>query len=150
MTAKPEQNDSLAAMLIAKWEELAQKIASLAVEIPEEKFEYRPVEGARTFGGVLRHLAFWHQYVADSLNGSNVDESSNEVSSTDYATKPMILGVLDRSSGAAVAALRRHLSARNPKAVELAATFLEHTGEHYGQLAVYSRLMGITPPASRS
>jgi len=27
-------------------------------------------------------------------------------------------------------------------------TFVEHTAEHYGQLAVYGRLIGIVPPAS--
>ena len=27
--------------------------------------------------------------------------------------------------------------------------FLEHAGEHYGRLAVYARLVGVVPPASR-
>jgi hypothetical protein len=30
------------------------------------------------------------------------------------------------------------------------AAFLEHCGEHYGQLVVYSRLNGIVPPATRT
>jgi hypothetical protein len=29
-------------------------------------------------------------------------------------------------------------------------TFIEHAGEHYGQLVVYARLLGIVPPASRA
>jgi len=28
-------------------------------------------------------------------------------------------------------------------------SFIEHSGEHYGQLVVYARLNGIVPPASR-
>ena len=35
------------------------------------------------------------------------------------------------------------------KAAELVMTFVEHTSEHYGQLAVYARLNGIVPPVSR-
>jgi hypothetical protein len=32
---------------------------------------------------------------------------------------------------------------------EVPAEKLGHTSEHYGQLALYGRLMGIVPPASR-
>jgi hypothetical protein len=28
-------------------------------------------------------------------------------------------------------------------------SFIEHSGEHYGQLVMYARLNGIVPPASR-
>jgi uncharacterized damage-inducible protein DinB len=35
------------------------------------------------------------------------------------------------------------------KTIEMLATFIEHTTEHYGQLVVYARLNGIVPPASR-
>ena len=31
----------------------------------------------------------------------------------------------------------------------MAYGFIEHSGEHYGQLAVYYRLSGLVPPESR-
>jgi hypothetical protein len=39
---------------------------------------------------------------------------------------------------------------KESKITELVATFLEHTSEHYGQLAVYARMKAIVPPASRT
>ena len=150
MTAKSTQKETLSTMLIGQWENIGRKIATLAEEFPEEKFEYRPLESVRTFGEVLRHLAFWNQYVADSLSGNKVDDSSNEVPLVNYPTKARIVEVLERSSRDAVAALREHPSDLDLKTVELMMTFIEHTCEHYGQLVVYSRLMGITPAASRA
>ena len=49
-----------------------------------------------------------------------------------------------------MAALRAQPVSANGKTLELILTFLEHNSEHYGQLAVYARLMGIVPPASRA
>jgi len=150
VTAKSTQKETLSTMLIGRWENIARKITTLAEEFPEEKFEYRPLESVRTFGDVLRHLAFWNQYVADSLSGRKVDDSSNEVPLVNYPTKARIVEVLERNSREAVAALRKHPSDLDLKTVELMMTFIEHTCEHYGQLVVYSRLMGITLPASRA
>jgi hypothetical protein len=36
------------------------------------------------------------------------------------------------------------------KRLDLSTTFIEHTGEHYGHLAVYYRLNGLVPPESRA
>lgn len=150
MMAKPKQEDALSILLVAKWEEIANKLATLAGEFPEEKFESRPVDDVRTCGDVLRHVAFWNQYVADTLSGKKADDSSNELSRTRFATKARIVEALERSSHEAVVALKGRQSDVDPKTVELMVSFIEHTCEHYGQLAVYSRLMGIVPPASRA
>jgi len=32
---------------------------------------------------------------------------------------------------------------------DMAYGFIEHSGEHYGQLVVYYRLSGLVPPESR-
>ena len=84
------------------------------------------------------------------MSGKQVDDSSNEVPLVNYPTKARIVEVLEQYSREAVAALRKHPSDLDLKTVELMMTFIEHTCEHYGQLVVYSRLMGITPPASRA
>jgi uncharacterized damage-inducible protein DinB len=142
MTARPSQD-----LWITKWEEINRKIAKLAGEFPEEHLDHRPAEHLRTFGEVLRHLAFWNQYVADVLRGRKADDSANEVSLAEYPTRARMIEVLGESSEAVVAALKD--SEGDTKTIELLITFIEHSGEHYGQLAVYARLIGITPPASR-
>jgi uncharacterized damage-inducible protein DinB len=148
--ATSAQKETLVTVLIGRWEQMTRKIAALAAEFPEEKFEDRPAEGVRTFGDVLRHLAFWNQYVADSLNEKRADDSANEVSRVTYPTKARMVEVLKSSSAEAMAALRWQRPDLDPKTVELVVTFIEHTCEHYGQLVVYSRLAGVTPPATRA
>ncbi len=150
MTAKQKEEDTLLAPMVGKWEEVGRKVAELAGELPAEMYGYRPVESIRTISEVLRHVAFWNRYVAASLKGEPFDDALNEVPAAEYATKPAIVAVLEQSSQDVVAALRNRSTAIDPKTVELITAFVEHNGEHYGQLAVYCRLLGIVPAASRS
>jgi uncharacterized damage-inducible protein DinB len=149
MTASPTKEQALSSLLIARWEEIDSKIATLAREFPEKKLESRPAEDIRSFGEVLRHLVFWNQYVADSLLGKPADESANEVPLADYPTRAKMIQGLEQTSRAVVAAVKEHRSL-DAKSIELVVAFIEHSREHYGQLAVYTRLAGITPPASRT
>ncbi|HWY54112.1 MAG TPA: hypothetical protein VNZ03_06590, partial [Terriglobales bacterium] len=38
---------------------------------------------------------------------------------------------------------------RQVRVIDYAYDFIEHMGEHYGQLAVYYRVAGLVPPESR-
>jgi len=149
MTARP-QEEMLSKLLIGRWDGIGHKLGELAGEIPEEKFEYRPVEGVRTFGEALRHVVFWNRYVADTLRGRKADDTANEVAAAEYPTKARIIEALSQSLREVAAALRERSSDMDMKTAELALPFIEHNCEHYGQLAVYCRLLGIIPAASRS
>jgi len=148
VTAKAAQKETLSTILIGRWEQTGRKLATLAQEFPEAQYESTPADGVRTFGDVLRHVAFWNQYVADTARGKTADETSNELPKTQYATKARIIEVLERSTAEAGAALRK--AELEPKTAEMVVSFIEHMSEHYGQLVVYARLNGIVPPASRA
>lgn len=147
MTAKPKQDDALSTLLIARWEEIGGKLLKLAAEFPEKQFEHQPVENARTIGAVLRHVAFWNRYVADTLRGKPANDTDNELPIEEYRTKSRMIQALEQSSEQTAAALKE--AALDPKSAGLAMAFIEHNCEHYGQLVVYSRLLKIVPPASR-
>jgi uncharacterized damage-inducible protein DinB len=149
LTAKTAQ-ETLSTKLIGRWEQTGRKLATLAAEFPEEKYESRPVEGVRTFGEVLRHVAFWNQYVADSARGKKADDSANELPEAQYPAKASMIEALNRTSADAAAALREHQASLDPETAEMAVMFIEHTCEHYGQLVMYARWAGIVPPASRT
>jgi uncharacterized damage-inducible protein DinB len=150
MATTHQQESTLASFLADRWEQGVKKLAEVAQALPENKLEWTPVAGVRSYGGVLRHVAFWNQYVADSLNGKQANDTLNELPATEYPTKATALEALRRTSQDVVAALRAQPASANGKTLELVLTFLEHNSEHYGQLAVYARLMGIVPPASRA
>jgi uncharacterized damage-inducible protein DinB len=149
MTAKTTEKQAVSNMLIERWEQTGAKLANLAQEFPEEKYESAPIDGVRTFGDVLRHVAFWNQYVADTARGKKADDAANELPKAEYATKPKVLAAFTKSTEDAAAALREHSAGLDPEKSSLAESFIEHFCEHYGQLVVYSRWAGVVPPASR-
>ena len=150
MTESIQQQEPLTAALLAKWEQSSRKVEELAGVIPANEFDSRPLTGVRSVSEVLRHLAFWNQYFADTLRGKKADDTGNELSPTEYASKTSILEAMKRTSADVASALREPHCPLEVKATELIMTFMEHTSEHYGQLVVYARLMGIVPPASRT
>lgn len=149
MATKAIQQDTVSEKLVGRWEVVGQKIAALAEEIPETKFEYNPVDGIRTCADVLRHVAFWNFYVADRARGKKAEDTANELSKDEFSSKKQILSALRRSNTDALTALREHRSDLSPEVAEMLVSFIEHTSEHYGQLVVYARLNKIVPPASR-
>ena len=126
-TPKPEPTHR--DVLLKHWTEIGEKVVKMAEEFPEEKYEYRPVPGVRTFADNLRHVAFWK---------------------AEYATKAAIVKALKSSLDEATALLKNGPAAPSAKLTDLWTAFIEHSGEHYGQLVVYFRLNGIVPPASRT
>jgi len=136
-------------MLIERWEQVGAKLAGLAQAFPEEKYETAPVAGIRTFGAVLRHVAFWNLYVAESMRGEKADDSANELPKARYGTKERIAVALADSTRGAAAAMRGHKDGLDPEKAALAEAFIEHICEHYGQLVVYARWAGVVPPASQ-
>ncbi len=148
MVTKAVQQVTVSSKLIDRWEQVCQKLVALAKEVPEIKFEYRPVADVRTFADVLRHMAFWNRYVADSARGRKGDGTANELPRDGYSTKTRIVDALRRSAVDATEALKENPSGLSPEMAEMVVTFIEHNCEHYGQLVVYARLNQIVPPAS--
>ena len=110
MVTKAVQQVTVSSKLIDRWEQVCQKLVALAEEVPEIKFEYRPVADVRTFADVLRHVAFWNQYVADSARGRNGDDTANELPKDAFSTKPQIIRALKHSAADAAGAWRESAS----------------------------------------
>lgn len=142
----PQEN--LSTKLIGRWEQACEKLAALAEEIPANKFDEHPAKGVRSTGEVLRHVAFWNEYVADVARGKTPAEG-NELPRSVCATKTEVLAALRRTATSATKALRASSKGLSLEMTTTLVSFLEHTSEHYGQLAVYARLNGVVPPASR-
>lgn len=147
MATTPTTNDLLTAVLAARWKAASRKFVDLATAIPDGKFESDLVHGTRTCGDVLRHVAYWNRYFADSLNGCEADGSGNELPRRDYSDKADILAELEKTNHEIENGMSQKLDA---KALEFISMAIEHISEHYGQIVIYARLVGITPPASRS
>ena len=145
----PKPDPSTRDVLLKQWTDISEKVVQLAEEFPEDKYDFRPVAGVRTFGDQLRHVAFWNGYVAKSARGEKADGKLNELPKSEYPTKAAVVKALKSSLAEATALLKQETATPSTKLINLWVSFTEHSGEHYGQLVVYYRLNGIVPPASR-
>lgn len=146
----PAADPSVKDVLLEKWNDIGGKIVAMAQEFPEEKYDFRPVPGVRTFAEQLRHVGFWNLFVLKTARGEKIDPSINELSKTDYPTKATIVAVLRSTLADSAAELKKEAASPTGKHADLWVSFIEHSGEHYGQLVVYYRLSGLVPPASRT
>ncbi len=135
--------------LATRWREIGDKVVGLADAYPADRYETHPVAGARSFGEQLRHIAFWNQYLRGTLHGEQPDGSANALPREAHATKARIVRAVRESFDAVAADIAGNGIATDPAMVDTVVSYLGHNAEHYGQLAVYLRLDGIVPPASR-
>jgi uncharacterized damage-inducible protein DinB len=149
MASNAVQQETTSTKIINRWEQVCRKLSALGEEFPANKFNASLVEGTRTVADVLRHVAFWNYYVAETARGRKGDDSANELPKDKFATKQQVLTELNRSADEVTNALKKNASGFSPELAETVVTFIEHNCEHYGQLVVYARLNGIVPPASR-
>jgi uncharacterized damage-inducible protein DinB len=147
--AQPKPPANSREMLLNHWNDIGDKVVKMAEEFPEQKYDFKPVDDVRTFADVLRHVAFWNNYLARSVRGEKVDTAPNELSKTEYATKAKIVAALKQSVADAAAELKKQPDTPPLKVADGFTAFIGHNGEHYGQLVVYYRLNGLVPPASR-
>lgn len=150
MATKATQQATIMAKLIERWQASNQKLAALAEEFPESKYDYKPADGVRSCAEVLRHVAYWNQFVADSVRGKKADDTANELPSSQYPNKARIIEALNKTTADVTSALNDHRGEIDPSTAELVVSFIAHTCEHYGQLVVYARLLGVLPPSSRA
>jgi uncharacterized damage-inducible protein DinB len=145
--------------LLRSWNEIGQKLIAMAEDFPEDKYDFKPTPAQRSFSEQLLHAAGANYYFINAVNG--VKPPSGDPTRADYKTKAAVIEYVKKSfaDGAALIKskgdsgvsdlyvnpfpnLQEHFS-------DGAWEFIEHSGEHYGQLVVYYRVNGLVPPESR-
>lgn len=132
------------------WTEMADKLVQLAEAVPAANYDRRPTPQVRSCAEQLRHVAFWNDYLDETLRGGHPDGSANELPRATYKTKTAIVDAVRRSFDAVGTTLGERRSALDASQLANVIAFLQHAAEHYGQLVVYARLDDIVPPASRA
>jgi len=143
----PTIDQSVTSLIAVRWRGLTKKIASLASQLPAGQLEWQPSADIRSYGAILRHMAFWNRFVAAKLRGESADNQANELPIGEYGTKKKAIDVFTSSANDVGVALAE---AGNANVLDTVVPFLEHNAEHYGQLSMYARLLKIVPPASRT
>ena len=151
---------------------------SAAVAMPAEKYEYRPARGdyggvypgygpkeLRTFGEQVKHVACSNFAFAAELDGTKPPPDCDTGGPSSAKTRDELVvylrdsfKTLEKSLGA-ITKENMFQPIEGPYAgpntrlpntrLGLATACIWHVADHYGQIAVYMRLNGIVPPASR-
>jgi uncharacterized damage-inducible protein DinB len=153
-----------AADLLLPFHELRDKVMLLAEAVPEEKYDWRPGPGVRSFKEVFLHIALGNRLMLNIASGAARDAllkqiDENSAAEKAPASKAQILDKLRDS----FATLQQTLE--NARAGSLArdvdffgtpttqrgvlASIDTHIAEHLGQAIAYARMNGIVPPWSK-
>lgn len=149
-----------------QFNKIESDILSTAEAMPESKFYFTPealqikgsdFKGVRTFAGQIMHLAtdnilIWSAITGDSMRADITDVNGPK----SMGTKAAVIEYLKSSFAEgrkAIATLTERNAMdmikfrwRKLPRLDLAFYALTHANEHYGQMVVYLRMCGITPP----
>ena len=147
-------------LVLAQWDDVARKLVAMAEDFPEDKYEYKPTPAQRTFAEQLLHAAGTTYYFTNLANGQK-PPAEEDPKRADFKSKAEIVAFVKKCFADGDAAIKTRGdkgmsdwvtdpgSHQQMQVGDLAYGFIEHMGEHYGQMVVYYRLAGLVPPESR-
>ena len=146
--------------VLEQWNDIGRKLIAMAEDFPEDKYDFKPTPAQRTFAEQLLHAAGVNYFFTNVVLGEKLPSTENPPRDQ-YKTKADVVAYVKKSFADGAAAIQKRgdkgMSALvvNPygnqqaRIGDLAYSFIEHSGEHYGQLVVYYRVSGLVPPESR-
>lgn len=147
-------------VLLDSWNDIGRKLIAMAEDFPEDKYDFKPTPAQRTFAEQLLHAAGVNYYFTNLATGSH-DKVDENPTRDKYKTKADVVAFVKKSFADGAAAIKAKgdkglndlivdsFSNQQFRVIDYAYGFIEHSGEHYGQLVVYYRLSGLVPPESR-
>lgn len=136
-------------VLITRWNDAADKIVKAAEEFPADKYNAKPTADVRSMAEQLRHVAFWNQYLRDTLQGKTPNGDANELPADKYGSKKPIVTAVRKSFADVESVIAGANGKLDAAFLDNVVTYVEHNANHYGQMAMTYRLNGLVPPASR-
>lgn len=144
------------------WSRNNVMLYGLANSMPEEKFGYKPTPAQQTFGERVLHVAQVNLMLLQALGA----KTPMPVIDMNAISKAASMAALQRVGGYGIAVIKelgeQGLLARidspgpvgwfmGPQVSRQRVLYflMTHSQDTYGQLVVYARMNGITPPASR-
>src|SRR5688572_23755890 len=148
---------TLAAGLLARFDESTTKLLQLARAIPADKYDWSPTAGVRSVRHVLVHTAMGNYYTAEDAGVPRPTDLPRDPERV-IAGKDTVIAFVERSKQHLRAALERLNDADLQRPTTMfgqKTTYgnvylfgIGHVHEHLGQLIAYARSAGIVPPWS--
>ncbi len=152
----PVRGTALRDELLRDWRDMQATLHALAEAMPESEYAFRPTPAQRTFGQQVVHVATANVLNLAFLGGGAMPPAIDRTA-TD---KARAMATMDASFAYGAALLAAQTDATLADVVQTNAFLgpssrarvvyflLGHSWDIYGQMVVYLRLRGGTPPAS--
>ena len=146
--------------VLEAWNDIARKLIAMAEDFPEDKYDFKPTPAQRSFAEQLLHAAGANYFFINIANGEK-PPAQEDPSRAKYKTKADVVAFVKKSFEDGAATIKAKgdsglagmmvdpFQNQQVRVFEWAYGFMEHSGEHYGQLVVYYRVAGLVPPESR-
>ena len=169
-TCAAQQPGSYTGAIERLFNKIESDILSTAEAMPENKFNFTPgdlhlpnsdFKGVRTFAGQIMHLATDNFLIWSAVTGDSVRADIEDVNGPkNIRTKNEVIAFLKGSFAVgrkAIATVNNKTAMdmilfrwRKLPRLDLVFYALTHANEHYGQMVVYLRFCGITPPPTKN
>jgi len=159
------QTTTLSADIMKDWKVQRETMMRIAEAMPDDKFGYKSTPPQRSWGEQILHVAGGNVFLMRFLNAKApapaINQSDMVVFGLKASTKAEYLKALSDSFDYGEAALKEFSDAQLTETVKgppwmgpstrvrMVYDAIAHCQDIYGQMAVYLRLNGIVPPASR-
>jgi uncharacterized damage-inducible protein DinB len=151
------QTASIKADFLKDWEGQKASLVKMAEALPADKYTFKATPAERDFAAQVMHIATVNVMLLKTLGGKAPAPALNEKAmakdevikalseSFDYGT-----AILNEQTDQSMVATVQGPPWMGPSTrARLVSFLMGHTQDIYGQLAVYLRLNGVVPPASR-
>lgn len=155
---KPVSSPSQA--VLESWNDIGRKLIAMAEDFPEDKYDFKPKPEQRSFAQQLLHAAGANYYFTNLAMGEK-PPTEEEPKRDRFKTKADVVNYVKKSFADGAAAIKAKgdkgmdevvtepFGNQQTRIGDMAYGFIEHSGEHYGQLVGYYRMAGLVPPESR-
>src|SRR6202795_1884944 len=146
--------------VLDSWNEVGRKLIAMAEDFPEDKYDFKPTPAQRSFAEQLLHAANANYFFSEPVMGKK-PPAAEDPKRDQFKTKADIVAFVKKAFADGAAAIKSKgdkgmsdlivdpFEHKLYRISDSAYGFIEHSGEHYGQLAVYYRVAGLVPPESR-
>jgi uncharacterized damage-inducible protein DinB len=158
--AAPKPPESPSKVLLDSWNDIGRKLIAMAEDFPEDKYDFKPNASERSFAEQLLHAAGANYFFINPAKGLKLPEGDDPKRS-DFKNKAAVVDFVKKSFAEGADVIKSKgdsglgdlmidpFSKNQARLSDFAWGFIEHSGEHYGQLVVYYRVAGLVPPESR-
>jgi hypothetical protein len=146
---QPQKQKTLSAAVLENWNDVGNRLVTMAEDWPEDKYDYRLKPEMRTFQGIILHIAGANYDLLNNITKTRVGDARNDPPASEYKAKAYTVAFLKKSMADGAAEIQKAGDAGVLQHLDYWIGYTEHMGEHYGLLVAYYRATGGVPPESR-